>query len=168
VVDDPGPARPLRAGPARGASQAGDESRHPEPGEGLVNLDFAGTGLLVGTSAGAAVLPGSFGSAHAVVSIGAFAIGVAAFLWAYALGIARSRTDLIGIGGLFFLAGGAAPRVIAFRLRIALAVQIVAVVVAASVRPFTIVAFGILAPMLGLGLMALWGGRHGTFPARDG
>jgi hypothetical protein len=168
VVDDPGPSRPLRAGSARDADRGGDESRHPEPGEGLVNLDFAGTGLLVGTSAGAAVLPGSFGAAHAVVSIGAFAIGVAAFLWAYALGIARSRTDLIGIGGLFFLAGGAAPRVVAFRLRIAFAVQTVAVVVAASVRPFTIVAFGILAPMLGLGLMALWGGRHGTFPARDG
>ena len=39
-------------------------------------------------------------------------------------------------------------------------------VAAASIRPFTEVAFGILAPMFGLGLMALWGGRHGTFPPR--
>ena len=34
------------------------------------------------------------------------------------------------------------------------------------IRPFTPLAFGILVPMLGLGLIALWGARHGTFPAR--
>jgi hypothetical protein len=34
------------------------------------------------------------------------------------------------------------------------------------VRPYTEVAFGILAPMFGLGLMAMWGGRHGVFAAR--
>ena len=41
-------------------------------------------------------------------------------------------------------------------------------VAAASIRPFTAVAFGILAPMLGLGLMGLWGARHGRFPAAPG
>jgi hypothetical protein len=45
-------------------------------------------------------------------------------------------------------------------------VQVVVVVAAASIRPFTEVAFGILAPMYGLGLMALWGARHGAFPPR--
>ena len=44
--------------------------------------------------------------------------------------------------------------------------QVLAVVVAASIRPFTEVAFGILAPMFGLGMMALWGGRYGDFPER--
>ena len=32
--------------------------------------------------------------------------------------------------------------------------------------PYTEVAFGVLAPMFGLGLMAMWGGRYGSFPAR--
>jgi hypothetical protein len=29
-----------------------------------------------------------------------------------------------------------------------------------------VVAFGVLAPMFGLGLMAVYGGRFGVFPAR--
>jgi hypothetical protein len=33
-------------------------------------------------------------------------------------------------------------------------------------RPYTEVAFGILAPMFGLGLMGVWGGRYGDFPER--
>ena len=35
------------------------------------------------------------------------------------------------------------------------------------VPTFTAVAFGVLAPMLGLGLIGLWGARYGTFPERD-
>ena len=44
--------------------------------------------------------------------------------------------------------------------------QAIAVVVA-SIRPYTAVAFAVLAPMLGLGAMAMWGARHGDFPPRD-
>jgi hypothetical protein len=72
----------------------------------------------------------------------------------------------VTLAGLFFLSGGSAPPDVSKRFRIALAVQVVVVVVAASIRPFTEVAFGILAPMFGLGLMAMWGGRHGSFTAR--
>ena len=52
------------------------------------------------------------------------------------------------------------------RARIATAVEVVAVVAAASIRPYSEVAFGILAPMFGLGLMGMWGGRYGAFPPR--
>ena len=38
-------------------------------------------------------------------------------------------------------------------------------VAAASIRPYSEVAFGILAPMFGLGLMGVWGGRYGDVPA---
>lgn len=140
------------------------------PGTGLVNADFVGTGLLVGTSVAAAIAPATFERFHAVLSCLLFAIGTGALLWAYALGITRSRTDQVTLTGLFFLGAGAAPPEIRRPLRIALAVQIVAVVAAASIRPYTEVAFGVLAPMFGLGLMGAWGGRHGTFadrPARE-
>ncbi len=50
------------------------------------------------------------------------------------------------------------------RLLGALGVQCVVVVAAAVAQPFTAVAFGVLAPMLGLGLIGLWGARHGTLP----
>jgi hypothetical protein len=136
------------------------------PGRGLVHLDLGGTAALVATSLAAAVAPSAFTAVHATLSVVLFLVGTAALLWAYGLGVARSRADTIDIPGLFLLSGPAAPASIRTPFRVALAVQVVAVVLAASIRPFTEVAFGILAPMYGLGLMALWGGRHGTFPAR--
>jgi hypothetical protein len=136
------------------------------PGDGLVNLAFAGTGALVGTSIAGAVLPDTFGIVHAILSTLLFAVGTGALLWAYALGVSRSRTVVVTLSGLFFLSGGAAPPDTRRRLRIALAVEVVVVVAAAAIRPFTEVAFGILAPMFGLGLMAMWGGRFGSFPAK--
>ena len=142
------------------------ELRQPEPGAGLVNAAWLGTGLLVGTSAAAAAAPDTFARAHAVLSCLLFAIGTGALLWAYALGITRSRTDQVTLGGLFFLSGDTAPGDVRRPLRLALAVQVVAVVAAASIRPYTEVAFGILAPMYGLGLMGAWGGRHGRFEPR--
>ena len=139
-----------------------DEDR----GSGLVNTVFLGTGALVATSIAAAAAPETFGYVHAALSIGLFVVGTAAMLWAYALGVARSRLELITIPGLFFLAGDVAPRATRRALRVATAVEVVAVVAAASIRPYTEVAFGVLAPMFGLGLMGMWGGRHGDFPAR--
>lgn len=136
------------------------------PGAGLVRLARLCTGLLVATSAGAALVPTVFGVVHAIVSLLFFAAGTGALLWAYALGVTRSRTDLVDIPGLFLLAGDVAPASTRRELRIAVLVEVVAVVAAASIRPFSEVAFGILAPTLGLGLMAMWSARHGTFPPR--
>lgn len=143
-----------------------DQQEAPERGAGLVNLTFVGTGLLVGTSVAAALSPDGFGLAHAVLSGALFAIGTGAFLWAYALGVSRSRVDLVSISGLFFLAGDAAPPSIRRPFRAAVAVEVVVVTAAAAVRPYSQVAFGILAPMFAMGLMAVWGGRYGSFPPR--
>lgn len=136
------------------------------PGIGVVNVAFAGTGALVGTSVAAAALPDTFGFVHAVLSCVLFAIGTGALLWAYALGVSRSREEAVTISGLFFLSGEVAPPEVRRPFRIALAVEVLIVVVAAAIRPYSEVAFGILAPMFGLGLMAMWGGRHGSFPAK--
>jgi hypothetical protein len=136
------------------------------PGDGVVNLLFAGTGALVGTSLAGALLPDTFDIVHAVLSGVLFAIGTGAMLWGYALGVSRSRTVAVTMAGLFFLAGGAAPSDVARRFRIALALQVVVVVAAALVRPDSNMPFGVLAPMFGLGLMAVWGGRYGVFEAR--
>jgi hypothetical protein len=143
-----------------------DDEVAEEPGATLVNLVFLGTGVLVATSAAAAAAPDTFGTIHAGLSVVLFAVGTAAMLWAYALGVSRSRTDLVTVPGLFFLAGDVAPPATRRALRVATIVEVVAVVAAASMRPFTEVAFGILAPMFGLGLMGMWGGRHGAFPDR--
>jgi hypothetical protein len=143
-----------------------DAHEEPVPGAGLVNLTFAGTGLLVGTSIAGAAAPDTFGIAHAVLSCILFAVGTGGLLWCYALGVSRSRVELVSIGGLFFLAGDTAPAQVRRPFRVALAVEVVAVVAAASIRPYTEVAFGILAPMFAMGLMGTWGGRYGQFPER--
>lgn len=69
------------------------------------------------------------------------------------------------MGGLFFLSGSA-PRPVQRRLNLLLAAQVVISIVAASIRPFTPIAFAVLAPMFGLGLNGLWAARHGAFPPR--
>jgi hypothetical protein len=40
--------------------------------------------------------------------------------------------------------------------------------VAAGIRPYTAVAFGVLAPMFGLGLNGLFAATYGRFPDRTG
>ncbi len=143
-----------------------DDLDRSAPGAGLLNLTFVGTGLLVGTSLAGAVAPETFGLVHAVLACVLFAIGTGGFLWAYALGVSRSRSESVSIPGLFFLSGDVAPDDIRRPFRVALAVEIVVVVAAAVARPYTEVAFGVLAPVFAMGLMGAWAGRHGTFPPR--
>ena len=136
-------------------------------GSGIVNAAWAGTGAFAVTAAIATIADADAMTYIAVgVALVLFAVGCGAFLWAYALAVARSREELIGIGGLYFLADSA-PKVVAFRLRLVLAIEIVVALATSAIRPYTSIAFGILVPMFGLGLMGLWGARHGTFPPRN-
>jgi hypothetical protein len=135
------------------------------PGAALISFDLGATAAFVALEIAGVVEPDSFGVAAAALSCVLFAIGIGTFLWAYALGIGRSRSETVTLPALFLLAGSA-PRSVVLRLRLALTVQVVVAVTAASVRPFTNLAFGILVPMFGLGMMALWGGRYGRFPPR--
>lgn len=138
----------------------------PEEGAGLVNFAFAGTGAFIVAAVAGALAPDTFGTFTAVVSGVLFALGVVCFLWGYANGVVRSRDEQVTLAGLFFLSH-TAPRVVRFRLRGALAVQVVVATVAAVLRAYTAVAFVVLAPLFGLGVMAMWGARHGTFFAKD-
>ncbi len=135
-------------------------------GAGIVNAAFLGTGALLVAAVAGATLPDTFGTFTAVVSAVLFVVGVLAFLWGYATGVVRSREERITFGGLFFLVD-TAPRIVRFRLLGAFAAQVVIAVVAASIRLYTSVAFTALAPMLGLGLLAAWGARHGEFPPKE-
>ena len=103
----------------------------------------------------------------AALDLVAFGAGCVAYLLAYATAVARSRTDAIGLGALFFLAEGAAPPAVRRSFWLWTSVQVVVGVAAAAVRPFTAVAFGVLVPIVGLSLMGLWSARHGRFPGRS-
>ena len=135
-------------------------------GVGIVRASWAATVLFTLASAVAVVADGAPRTAAAVFDAVLFVIGVGVFMWAYAIAVGRSRTDEMGIGGLFFLAGDVAEPGPRRHLRASLAVQVVVALVAASVRLYTALAFGVLVPVLGLALMGLWGARYGKFGQR--
>jgi hypothetical protein len=138
-----------------------------QPGNRLLVMDLAATVVLVVVLAAAVVVPDEAGAVAAAWSLLLFVAGCGAFLWAFAIAVQRSRTDAIGIGGLYFL-GGTAPPPVRRRFLGLLAAQCLAAIAAAAARPFTVLAFGTLAPMFGLGVQGLWGARHGHFEPRDG
>jgi hypothetical protein len=142
-----------------------DEEDSDTAGAAIVNLSFAGTSIYTALAIAGTISSDVFAVATGVVSVVLFFAGCIVFLWAYGIAVARSRTDLIGIGGLYFLAG-TAPRDVRFRLRLSFAIEVVAATASSSVRPFTPMAFGFLVPVFGLGTMGLWGARYGTFARR--
>ena len=131
----------------------------------LPRVSWAGTALF-SVTAGLAVVTEAIRPVATGIALLLFAAGTVAFLWAYATAISRSRTDAIGIGGLYFLAGDAAPAGVRRSMMASLAVEVVVALATASARPFTSLAFGILVPVFALGLAGLWGARYGAFEAR--
>lgn len=144
-----------------------DQHEGDERGAGIVNGAWAGTGVFVATAVAATLSRAAFGGLAVGVALALFAIGTATMLWAFAIAVNRSRTEAIGIGGLYFLSGSS-PKAVRFRLRLALAVEVAVAIGTAAIRPYTSVAFGVLVPMYGIGMMGLWGARYGTFERRTG
>lgn len=133
-------------------------------GAGIVRASWAGTTAFVVTATLAAAVS-SLDLVALVVALVLFVAGTGAFTAAFVTAVRRSRTEEIVVPSLFFLQGSAPPAV--RRLLFAsLAVEVVCAFVTAAVRPNTSLAFGILAPMYGLGLAGLWAARHGAFPPR--
>lgn len=111
----------------------------------------------VPAAAGASFLDGvALGVAAAL-----FVVGIAVFVWAFGAALVRSANgDDIVVASLF-LAQGPAPRPVRVQLYAAL---VASVVLAGATGAND--AFGILVPMLPVGLIGLWGARHGTYPPR--
>jgi hypothetical protein len=108
------------------------------------------------------------------IALGCFAVGVVVFLWGYWTAVQRSRVDNIAVASLYFLVDKCAPRAVAGLMNVLLAVQVVVSIATASIRsstngePGSTLAYGILVPMMGLGLNGLWGAFYGSFgPRRD-
>lgn len=132
-------------------------------GAGVVKASWAGTAALA-AAAGLAVAAKDARGVMLVVSLVLFAGGSVAFVLALLRAADRSRREELFLAGLFFLSG--APPAVRRHLLGSLAVEVVVALAAAGARPYTSVAFGVLAPMWGEGLAGLWGARYGTFPPR--
>ena len=92
-----------------------------------------------------------------------FLVAIGAFTYAFGVGLARStRGDNVAVANLFFLQGSA-PRPVK---REFLALFVVCFVITAATVAWE--PFGVLVPMLPLGLAGVWAARHGVFPPRPG
>lgn len=177
-----GPDRPRRSDRIRdrdrpvGREARGPRPEHPPtpdgptgppPGRGLVRASWLGTGVLAATVAAGLVALDDVGPLVVGVSIALFCAGSVAFFVAYARAVGRSRHELIGIGGLYFMADSA-PRAVRRSMMASFALQVLLVLVAVVARPFSSLVFTSLAPLYGLGLAGWWVSRHGTFPPKEG
>ena len=102
--------------------------------------------------------------AFVAVSLALGALGLAAFARTMVRVAGRSRTEELSVGGIWFLTDAPAP--VKRTLLAVLAVEVVVAIVGASIRPYTALAFGVFAPLHGLGMAGLWSAERGTFPAR--
>jgi hypothetical protein len=166
------PPEPVDAEP--GAPRAGQEDAGiPEfadagpDGERILRFDVYGTVVFAMVSVLEAILPEPLVVLSLPLDLVLFVVGCGAFLWAYAVAVGRSRYELLTMGGVFFPGSDVVPTAAVRVLRLCLVAQVVVAVAVAAVRPFTPAAFAVLVPMLGIGLMALYGARYGRFPAKD-
>jgi hypothetical protein len=90
-----------------------------------------------------------------------FLISVVVFVYAFALALARSsRGDNVAVANLFFLQGSA-PRPIK---RAFLWMSLVCLAITVGTVAWE--PFGVLVPMLPVGLAGMWAARYGVFPPR--
>lgn len=151
------------------------------PGRVIVRSNLAATALFVVSSVLAAVVFDGWVKVQGViVALGLFAVGVAVFLWGYWAAVQRSRRDEMAVAELYFLMGEAIPRRVKRLMNGCLITQTTVSLTTALVRPTTpaaeaigggstagsTLAFGVLVPVLGLGLNGLWAAVHGRFPPR--
>lgn len=140
----------------------------PAPGAGVRRAAWAGTALFVVTAVTADVAPSTFEATALAVAATLFAAGCAVFFWSFVVMAGRSRTTRLELAQVYFLVGAPTPPAVRRSLLGAFAVEIVAALATAGVRPYTSLAAGVLVPMYGLALCGLWATRHGNFPPRTG
>ena len=130
-------------------------------------LDAArrGTIIFVVLVTGSVFFEGLIRTTSLVFNLFLFITGCCAFMAAFARAVKRSRTEAIGVGGLYFLSGCAPPKIRRQMMGL-LSFQVVISLTAASLRPFTVVASAVLVPVFGLGLSGLWAANHGDFEPR--
>ena len=129
--------------------------------------------FFVVTAVAAVIFTPSTRTIGVVVDLVLFAVGVAAFIWGYFSAVQRSRVDEISVASLYFLSGQVADKQVQKIMNGCLIAQLVIGLAGAIARSSTdgkagsTLAFGVLVPLLGLGLNGLWASQFGSFTPRD-
>jgi hypothetical protein len=128
--------------------------------------------FFVVTAVAAVIFTPSTRTIGVVVDLVLFAVGVAAFIWGYFSAVQRSRVDEISVASLYFLSGQVADKQVQKIMNGCLIAQLVIGLAGAIARSSTdgkagsTLAFGVLVPLLGLGLNGLWASQFGSFTPR--
>jgi hypothetical protein len=131
------------------------------PGRAILWTSWAANGLFAATAVPVALGVEGFDGSAVGVAVGLFAVSIPVWVYGFGLAVARTaRGDDVVVASLFFLQGSA-PRRVQLELLGALGACVVIAAATAVANPF-----GVLVPMLPLGLTGLWGARHGTYPPR--
>jgi len=130
-------------------------------GRGIVVASWVSVALFAGAAVPAAAGVSAFKPVALGTAVTLFIIGIAVWVWAFLAAVVRSANgDDIVVASLF-LVQGPAPRKVRGQLYAALGLSI-----ALAAGTGASDAFGILVPMLPIGLVGLWGAQHGVFPPR--
>jgi len=122
---------------------------------------WATDGLFAVTAVPAALGVDGLDDTAVAVALGFFAVSIPVWVYAFGLAVVRTtRGDDVVVASLFFLQGSA-PRRVQLELLGALGACVLVAAATGAANPF-----GVLVPMLPLGLIGLWGARHGTYPPR--
>jgi len=145
------------------------ESDRPEPdprrGWVLVRANWVVTAVLAVSLGLGLTAPSSLGVVAAFVSITMLIAGIMAFIYSFFVALDRSRTEEISTAGLYLLAEGA-PAATRWHMIGAIVAQSAVAVIAALIEPTSALIFGVLAPVLGLGIAGIWSAKHGVFRPR--
>jgi hypothetical protein len=132
-------------------------------GQKIIRSSWIGNVIFAVTAIPAALGVDAFDPVSAITALLLFAVSIGIWVWAFAVAVARSaQGDNIVVGNLF-LFEGKVPKGIRAQLFSSVGVCLVITAATASADPF-----GVLVPMLPVGLIGLWGARHGVFPPRPG
>jgi hypothetical protein len=131
------------------------------PGRAIIVWSWVTTGVFALVAIPAALGVDGLSGPALAVEVGLFTFSLVIWGWAFAIAVVRSaQGDDIVVANLFGSVGGA-PSAVRWHLFGSLTVCVLVAAGTAAADPF-----GVLVPMLPLGLIGLWAARHGDFPAR--
>jgi hypothetical protein len=143
------------------SAMSGAARRDPERGERIIVVSWVANALFALTAVPAALGVSAFDVVSIAVALGLFVISLGVWGWAFGVALARTtRGDDVVVGSMFLMQGPV-PKRVRVHLFGSLGVCVAVTAVTAAAEPF-----GVLVPMLPLGLIGLWGARHGVFPPR--
>jgi len=132
------------------------------PGRAIFRTSWAGNVLFAVIAVPVALGFDAFDVAAVVVSVALFLVSLP--VWGYAFFVAASRSaggEDVTLGRMYLFDPGA-PRPAQWQLYGSLTVCVVIAAATAAANPF-----GVLVPMFPLGLLGVWGARHGQYPPRS-